>query len=310
MQKKSKALAAGVLAPFLLLTLSLLGGCKSSPAAAVQAEAEPQSTVQNTRKPREGIQTMLVMGLEAYDSGESGSFRSGTRSDLLLLIVMDEGKKEAKMLQINPDTMIPCAPPGADSETEMPLGLVISYGSGGSDSCLSQRKAVSRLLGGVPVDHYMTVTPDAIAVISDMLDGIPVAPTDAFQAWNPQSDGEREMVLRGDTAKDFFFTREEDDVENLDHMERQRRFLTKLFSPFMEKAQDEDFLMKLTMQLGEGFATDLTLSQMVQLLQELGNYELEEEISVLPGSASLVDGIPQFRVEEQGLGQLLDVLFF
>ncbi len=294
-----------------LLTLAvLLGGCKSSPAAAPQAEITPTVTAQTVQKPRQGIETMLVMGLEAYDAGENGAYRSGSRADLLLLIVMDEEKREAMMLQINPDTMVPFAQPGTEGETEMPLGLVISYGSGGSDSCLSQRKAVSKLLGGVPVDHYMTVTPDSIAVVSDMLGGIPVSPTESFRQRYPEICGDEIVTLRGETAKEFFFSREEADVDNTEHMERQRRFLTKLFTPFMDKAQDEDFLMRLTLQLGEGFSTDLTLSQMVTLLQALGDYELEEEISVLPGSAAMVNGSPQFRVEEQGLTQLLDGLFF
>lgn len=301
---RKKVLGAGLL----LLCLVLMGGCKSSGAPAAQAEAP--AAVETAPKVRGDIQTMLVMGISEYDDGESGAFRSGSRADLLLLIVMDEGKREAVMLQINPDTMVPYRLTGAEDSVEMPLGLVISYGSGGSDSCLSQRKVVSQLLGGVPVNHYMTVTPDSIAVISDMLGGIPVSSTASFRQSHEEVGEEETVLLRGDLAKEFFSYRGQEDVENEDHMERQRRFMAALFPPFMEKAQDEDFLMKLTLQLGEGFATDLTLSQMVTLLQELGTYELEEEIVTLPGSTTLVENVPQFRVEEEGLNRLLEDLFY
>lgn len=296
----------------LLLCLLALSGCKSGgePAAAALTETAPVTTAQPDRTPRSGIQTMLVMGLTEYTPEEGGAFRSGSRSDLLLLIVMDGEKKEAAMLQINPDTAISFTPPGSGEAEEMPLGRVISYGSGGSDSCLNQRKSVSKLLEGVPVDHYMTVTPDDIGVVSDMLGGIPVSPTEKFRQSYPE-DCEGETVnLKGELAERFFFSREEEDLQNEDHMERQRRFLTGLFPPFMEKAQDDDFLMKLTLQLGEGFATDLTLSQMVTLLQELGEYELQETIVTLPGSAARIDGEPRFQVEPTEMARLLDDLFY
>lgn len=304
--KSVRKIAAVLLALFAML----LTGCKSTPAAAPAAEvpqiSEAPETIQTARQTREGIQTMLVMGLTDYD-GE-GSYRSGSRSDLLLLIVMDQGKKSAAMLQMNPDTLVPFTVPGTNEETQMPLGVVVSYGSGGSDSCLSQRKAVSKLLGGVPIDHYMTLDPQAIAVVSDMLGGISVTLTDPFL--QSHSDLEETTALQGDLAKEFFFSREAGDVENEDHMERQRRFLTGLFTPFMASAQDDDFLMQLTMQLGEGFTTDLTLSQMVTLLQDLGGYQLEEAILTLPGETALVDGVPQFQPDSQGMEQILNALFY
>lgn len=300
-----KALTAAAV----IASLLLLGGCKSTAEPEAPPQAEARTSVQAEKKTRDGIQTMLVMGLMEYDSETGGAFRSGARSDLLLLIVMDEGKQTAKMLQINPDTVVSFTPQGGSPE-EIPLGLVISYGSGGSDSCLSQRKSVSKLLGGVPVDHYMTVTPESIGVVSDMLGGIPVTPTESFRQRYPEACDGEEVTLQGEMAKTFFFSREDGDVKNEDHMERQRRFLTRLFTPFMAKAQDDDFLMKLTMELGEGFTTDLTLSQMVTLLQDLGEYKLEEEILTIPGTVALADGVPRFQVEEQGLNQLMDELFF
>lgn len=299
-----------IVAVLLALFLTLLTGCKSTPAAASATEAsqfrEAPKTVQTTRKTREGIQTMLVMGLT--DSDGEGSYRSGYQSDLLLLIVMDQEKKSAAMLQINPDTLVPFTVPGTSEETQMPLGMVISYGSGGSDSCLSQRKAVSKLLLGVPIDHYMTLDPASIAAVSDMLGGICVTLTEPFR--QSHSDLEESTSLQGDLAKEFFFSREAEDVSNEDHMERQRRFLTGLFTPFMASAQDDDFLMQLTMQLGEGFTTDLTLSQMVTLLQDLGGYQLEETILTLPGETALVDGTPQFQPDVQELEKVTNQLFF
>lgn len=300
----SKRILGAILA---LACLVLMPGCKTSQAPGAQAEAAAAPVV-TTPKVRTDIQTMLVMGISEYDDGQGGAFRSGSRADLLLLIVMDQGKKEAVMLQLNPDTMVPYTQPGTQDRVEMPLGLVISYGSGGSDSCLSQRKAVSRLLGDVPVDHYMTITPDSIAVVSDMLGGIFVSPTEAFLGSHGQQ--EEPLLLQGELAKEFFSYRNQEDVENEDHMERQRRFMTALFPLFMEKAQDDEFLMELTMELGEGFDTDLTLSQMVTLLQELGTYELKEEIVTLPGNAELVEDVPQFRVEEESRDRLVEDLFY
>lgn len=93
-------------------------------------------------------------------------------------------------------------------------------------------------------------------------------------------------------------------------MERQRQYMAGLYSPFMENAQDENFLTKLTIQLGDRLSTDLTLSQMLQMLQSLGTYTLDETIVTLQGKASKIDGEFRFYVDGDSLDQTVESLFY
>lgn len=287
----------------LLLLPALLSGCARSPEPVAQNPTTAATVPE--RQPKEGIQTILVVSLNASDTPQdSEAYRNGNQADLILALVIDEGHGKATALQLNPDTVVSFTPPGTSQPVETTLGLVYSYGSGGSDSCLSGSKAVSGLLGGARIDHYMTFTSDSIGIVSDMIGGVPVASETA-------EDTEEEWgTLLGEDAVEFFCFRNKDDTANEEHMARQRQYMAGMYAPFLECAQQEDFLTKLTLQLGERFSTDLTLSQMVQMMQILETCPLEETVLTVPGTAECVDGQPRFHPDAEYLAQTIDPLFF
>ena len=290
---------------------AMVSGCGKVPAAESSAQETTAATTAPVRQVREGIQTLLVICLDAFDApSDSGAYRNGNRADLIMLMVIDEALGKTTALQLNPDTVVPFTPPGASEALEVPLGLVYSYGSGGSDSCLSGSKAVSNLLGGVPVDHYMTFTMDSIPIVNDMIGGVTVDITDDFPEEYPALQKGENVTLSGESAADFFRFRADDDVDNESHMERQRGYMAGLYSPFLENAGQESFLTKLTLQLGERFTTDLTLSQMMQMLQSLETYPLDETIVTLRGTAETSDGQFRFHADTDWLEQLTEQLFF
>lgn len=291
-----------------VLALGFLSGCtRPTEAAELTTQEAPIVTTEPVRQPREGIQTLLVICLDSFDAPrDSGSYRNGNRADMILLMVIDEERGETTALQLNPDTMVSFAAPGMAESVEMPLGLVYSYGSGGSDSCLNGSKAVSNLLGGVSIDHYMTFTADSIAIVNDMIGGVTVTVTEK----SPELAEEENLTLWGEDAIAFFSYRDDEDAANEDHMERQRQYMTEMYLPFLENAQQENFLTKLTIQLGDAFSTDLTLSQMMQMMESLGTYERNEAIVTLKGNSSKVDGQFQFFVDAECLEQTADTLFF
>ena len=294
----------GLLGLIGLLLLALLSGCAHAPEAAESAVQKETAAVPE-RQPKEGIQTILVVSLNTADTPQdSEAYRNGNQADLILALVIDEGRGEATALQLNPDTVVSFTPPGSSEPTQMTLGLVYSYGSGGSDSCLSGSKAVSRLLGGARIDHYMTFTTDSIGIVSDMIGGVPVGAETAESA-------EAEYVtLLGEDAVEFFRFRNAEDTANEEHMARQRQYMAGMYAPILESAQQEDFLTRLTLQLGDRFSTDLTLSQMVQMMQSLETCPLEETVLTIPGTADCADGQPRFYPDAEYLAQTVDQLFF
>lgn len=295
-----------------VMLAALLCGCgKQAGAGERSAQETTAVTTAPARQVRDGIQTLLVICLDAFDApSDSGAYRNGNRADLIMLTVVDEALGKTTALQLNPDTMVPFTPPGASEALEIPLGLVYSFGSGGSDSCLSGSKAVSGLLGGIPIDHYMTFTMDSIPIVNDMIGGVTVDITDAFPEEYPALQKGENVTLSGESAAAFFRFRADDDVDNEAHMERQRGYMAGLYFPFLKNAGQENFLTKLTLQLGERFTTDLTLSQMMQMLQSLETYPLDENILTLRGTAETSDGQFRFHADTDSLNQTAERLFF
>lgn len=308
----AKKWSIGLLA---VLALVILAGCTRSRGASMPPSTQESSiAVTETElqpQPKEGIQTLLVVCLDSFEVPQgSGFYRNGNKADLIMVMILDEQSGKTTALQLNPDTLVPFTAPSMMEPIEIPLGLVYSYGSGGSDSCLSGSKAVSKLLGGVSIDHYMSFTADSIAIVNDMLGGVTVTVAEDFPEEYPELVKGESVTLQRENAVAFFRFRDDEDIANEAHMERQRQYMTGMYVPFMKNAQQEDFLTKLTLQLGDGLSTDLTLSQMMQMLQALSTYELNQNVVTLPGKAEEADGEFRFRVDAEALEQTVGSIFF
>lgn len=279
----------------ILLLLAILTGCGK--AAKETAEETEPAVMETARVLQENLQTILITVTDAYDiSNTSGSYRNGNRADFLLLLVVDETAGKVRTLQLNPDTVIPFSIPGQAEPVEIPLGQTYSYGSGGSDSYLNLSKAVSHILDGVPVNHYLSFTMDAIGIVSDVLEGVSLA------------DAVDPVILQGSDAVTFFRIREVEDISNEVHMERQRQFMMGMYQPFMISAQDADFLTSFTLQLGERMATDMTLSQLLPLFESVASYEMEETVLTISGEAERINAEYRFHMDPDSLDKTLDIL--
>lgn len=83
-----------------------------------------------------------------------------------------------------------------------------------------------------------------------------------------------------------------------------------MLGPFLACAQQEDFLTRLTLQLGDRFVTDLTLSQMEPMLELLDIYKLDKQIRMISGTAEQKDGRFQFYADPDAKAELVDMLFY
>lgn len=289
---------AAALSLSLLLLLSILSGCARTSTPATQ----PTQATAPAPKVREGLQTLLIASLKEFLPDKTSGYRNEQQADLLMLLIVDEKAGSISSLQLNPDALVTFSPQGASSALKLPLGQVFSYGSGGSDSCLNLSRSASRLLGGVNIDHYMLFTLEAVGIVNRLIGGVEVEVTEAL----PGLEAGTSVRLTSDTINTFFDHREEQDTANEAHMARQQQYMVKAFTPFTEHMQQEDFLSKLTIQLGDRLSTDLTLSQMAQMMELLGTCALDETIHTLPGHAEAGG----FRVDTEGAAELLSTLLY
>lgn len=282
MNKLSKQVLAAWIAGILFLSL---GGCSQRQTEPRPSEETIPSTsgtsalLPSNMQTPSGVQTVLLMSLTDFEipSGAKG-LRNEFKADLLLLMTMDANGGTTTAVQIDPDVMVSFKPQGASEAESLPLGIVYTYGSGGSDSNINILTAVAKLLDDQKIDHYLTFEADSIRIVSELLGGITVDVTEPLRDGPPELAEGGSVTLDGECADFFFNYVSPDEPDNMPHMNRQQEFMKGAYSAFAEKTSQEDFAAQLTIKLGEKMRTDLTLSQMLNMLETLQENELDQSI--------------------------------
>lgn len=266
--------------------------------------------------PKKGLQTILIMGLDKYERPEASiAYTNTMQSDFLLLAVIDEDAGQCDLLHLNRDTMTEIQRlgfGGADTGRFVgQLALAHTYGSGGSDSCLNAVKAVSHLLGGVKIDHYMTLTMDGVGKINDLVGGVTVTLLEDFSELDPAMKKGQTVTLKGEQALLYVRTRQGiGDQSNLSRMERQRQYLEAFYIKLMEKnRQVNDFLKSTLLKLNDAFETDCMTSQLETLSKVLEKCEVAP-IRTIDGEAVLGEEYIEFYVDEASLQEAIISLFY
>lgn len=289
-----------------LILLTAMQGCKKTESNTQTEVPTVTAETQPSRQVREGIQTVLICCTEPYDLSENSSgFRNGNRANFMMLMVIDERDGIITPVQINPDSRVTFTIPGKGEKTDMPIGAVCSYGSGGSDSSLNLLGEVSNLLGGAGIDHYLTFTMAAVEMVNDSIGGVRVPASDYFGEISEET-----VLLSGKDAVDYFSFRGAADATNEERMERQHQYMRSLYEPFLQKAQNDDFLSDLLLQLGDNMATDLTLSQLILMFETFEKYSMEKDVVTLPGNLESTGDSVRFSVDTDAVEMLLDQLIY
>lgn len=266
--------------------------------------------------PREGLQTILIMGLDKYEREENTfAYTNKMQSDFLLLAIIDEEAGTCDLLHLNRDTMTEIRRlgfGGADTGKFIgQLALAHTYGSGGSDSCLNAVRAVSDLLGGVKIDHYMTLTMDAVGKINDLVGGVTVTMLEDFTEIDPAMKKGEEVTLKGDQALLYVRTRQGvGDQTNLSRMERQRQYLNAFYGKLIEANKKVDgFLSSTLLKVNDDFESDCTVNQLEALSDILETCTVNP-IVYMEGEAVQGEEFIEFYVDEESRQQIIMSLFY
>lgn len=266
--------------------------------------------------PKKGLQTILIMGLDKYERPEASiAYTNTMQSDFLLLAIIDEDAGQCDLLHLNRDTMTEIQRlgfGGADTGKFVgQLALAHTYGSGGSDSCLNAVKAVSHLLGGVQIDHYMTLTMDGVGKINDLVGGVTVTMLEDFSEIDPTMKKGDVVTLKGDQALVYVRTRQGiGDQSNLSRMERQRQYLEAFYGKLMETNRRVDgFLSSSLLKVNDDFESDCTVNQLDALSDVLERCEVNP-IHTIDGQAVQGEEFIEFYVDEASLQETIINLFY
>ena len=195
---------------------------------------------------RKNLTTILLLGIDqpARNSDEIDDFHSGGNADFLRLIVIDNAEKTISQIQIDRDTVAPVTVLNLIGERtgtrQMQIALSHSYGDGKEQSCALTAEAVSRLLLDLPIQYYLALNLDGIAVLNDFVGGVTVPIEDDFSGIDPTITQGTEMRLTGKQAEYFVRSRTGmPDSTNEARMARQQVYLSQLINVIREKLKDE-----------------------------------------------------------------------
>lgn len=264
---------------------------------------------------REDLETVLLMGVDKFAGETPEGYLNNQQADFLLLLVMDKQHETCIPIQLNRDTMTEIQILGVTGEPAGTftgqLALAHTYGSGEEDSCENTVLAVENLLYGMEIDHYVSLTMDGVALLNDLVGGVPVEVLDDFSGIDDSLVQGETVTLQGQQALTYIRSRGGlEDSSNLHRMERQRQYLAALQQQLKAAVQQEDgFTLDALLQLNEYMVSDCTVDQLSDLGDSLATYQVGD-ILTTPGDAREGEEFMEFTVDEDALQQLVMDVFY
>ena len=264
---------------------------------------------------REDLETVLLLGVDKFEGETPEGYINNQQADFLLLLVMDKENETCTPIQLNRDTMTQIQILGVTGEPAGTftgqLALAHTYGSGEEDSCVNTVLAVSNLLYGMEIDHYVSLTMDGVALLNDLVGGVTVEVLDDFSGTDDSLVQGETVTLKGQQALTYVRSRGGlEDSSNLHRMERQRQYLSALQQQLKAAVQQEDgFTLDALLQLNEYMVSDCTVEQLSALADNMAHYQVSD-ILTTPGDAQEGEEYMEFTVDEYALQQMVMDVFY
>lgn len=231
---------------------------------------------------KDNIETILVLGLDKFESVNAESYNNDKQADFLMLLVVDNENSSCTALHINRDTITEMNILGVAGDkvgtVEKQIALAHTYGNGKEVSCRNTAEAVSNLLMNVQIDHYVSVTMDAVSVYNDYIGGVEVTVLDDFKGIDDTLVKGETVTLLGEHALNYVRTRYGlDDSTNERRMMRQRQYLEALYSKTISCINsDENFVVNAGVKLSDYVVSDYSGNALQTLAEKLSDYQFIE----------------------------------
>lgn len=264
----------------------------------------------------EDVESFLILGLDKFeDAINNDSYNNDQRADFLMLLVFDNSEKKFTAVHLNRDTMVNMNVLGVAGQkigtVKKQLALAHTYGNGRDVSCRNTADAVSELLNGVKVNHYLSITMDAVPILNDLLGGVEVTVLDDFSGIDDTLIKGETVTLHGDHA--LTYVRERyglEDSSNSTRMVRQRQYMTAVYDKAMLKIENDDnFVIEASSKLADYIVSDRSVNQLQEIAKKLSQYKFTE-IETLEGESVIKDGLMEFRPDADSIDKIVFELFY
>lgn len=266
--------------------------------------------------PRSDIETVLVIGVDKFvDSISESSYNNDRKADMLLLVVIDEANGNVSAVQIDRDTMADIDVLGVGGKKagriRAQIALSHTYGSGGEDSCRNVKRAVSDLLFGINIDHFVSLTMDSVKVMNDAVGGVNLTLTEDFSDFDPTMTKGATLNLNGSQALEYVSRRYGlENSGNAERMKRQAQYMQALYKTFTERAkEDSELPQSLFSSLAGYIVTDVTAPEAERLYEKASALEAGR-IYTPAGVSKKGEKYTEFYIDETSLkNEIKNMLF-
>ena len=262
------------------------------------------------------LTNLLLIGVDWEESENTVSRRYAGQADFLFLITIDRENKIVSTLQLDRDTM-------ADIRVYGPFGdytgiqktqicLSHAYGKSDAQNCENTVWAVSRLLGGIPIDGYITLDMSGITALNDALGGVTVTLKEDFSALDPEMTKGATLTLRGMQAEIFVRSRMDvGDGTNVSRMQRQHTFIRSAEELLVQRMnEDMNYAGTLYDTLAGHMTTNIERGWLINKTYECRDYRRPETKMLAGGHCIGTDGFMEFHADEDALNALLTEMLF
>ncbi len=265
---------------------------------------------------KENMETFLLMGLDKFEGASNhDSYTNDMQSDFLLLLVFDNEKQQCSAIHINRDTMVPVNVLGvAGNKVGTIVGQIAlshTYGNGKEVSCRNTSDAVSSLLRGIKVNHYLSTTMDTVLVLNDMVGGVEVEVLDDFTGIDDTLIKGQTVTLMGEHALRYVQTRKGlDDSTNISRMKRQQQYINNLHSKLQQAIEaDSEFAIEAVTSIADYIVSDRSVNQLQTLSDKFSQYEFLG-IRNIEGESVIGERYMEFYADADSLEEMIVEIFY
>lgn len=292
------------------------------PPSSENGETEDGIITWNERQYRRNsyVKAVLCMGIDR--SGTMEEYKTtgaGGQADGIFLVAQDTARGTVKLLMIPRDTMtniiLTDLSGNVLGKNIQHLTLAYAYGDGREKSCEYMAEAVSELLNGLTIDHYMSADMDVINILNEAVGGVTVTvPTEGMEERDPAFVKGSTLTLRGEQAEAFVRYRDiTRDHSALYRMEQQREYLEGFFQAIKEaKGSDSQVVSHLFELVQEYMVTDMAKDEYLNMALAALNTEklTSEDIYTVPGTGVTTARFDEFYANQEELTPILLELFY
>ena len=256
------------------------------------------------------FENFLIMGTDnSLDHG---------MADFLLLMSIDKTADTYSLIELNRDSITGVRLLGQGDEIMyMQLCIAHTYGDNYAEGCENQVKAVSDMLGGLPISGYYSISMDDIGKINHAFGGVTVTIEEDLTELDPAMKPGAVLKLTDEQAEKYLRARMNvGHGTNEERINRQRAYLESFLEEGKSKVKTAaDHYYEIFDELSEYAVTNLTGKQISRIAKALtkntskGIYVFDGETEI--SDELLGDGLEhaEFYVDEDSLVEVMTEVF-